>query len=106
MTSQAAQHTVTADLEAIEKCQKLMALALEKDAEDNAEEQRTAAITCLKLIQEKNIALVPKTYLEAMKTTLNGATALAKEAKQEKWTNIGLGVLVGAVVLPKILKLR
>jgi hypothetical protein len=99
------QETVTTSQEALDKCRKLMALALDEKS-GNTEEARTAALTCLKTMKASGLSPYPDEFIANVQKSVDGVKALvaqAKAAKEQKTQNIMIGIGIGFLA-PRLLK--
>jgi|SRR5579872_2511097 len=82
----------------LERVQHLVQLAVQNTEEQEA---RSAAMQAAQLMTEHDLVCVPRSQLEAAQKVVSGAQQLVKKAKQEKWTNMGIGLILGQVLLGK-----
>jgi hypothetical protein len=83
----------------VERVQNLCRLA----QNENENEARNAAMQAVRLMNEHDLAFVPKADLEKAMKAISGAQELAKQAKAESTKNMLLGGLIGAFVGKKFL---
>jgi hypothetical protein len=83
----------------VERVQNLCKLAQSSEPE----EARTAAMQAVRIMNEHELAFVPKAELEKAMKTIQGAQELAKQARAESTKNLLLGGLLGAFVGKKFL---
>jgi hypothetical protein len=82
----------------LERVHQLVSLACKNDSEDEA---RTAAIQAAQLMVKHDLVVVPRAELEVAQKLINGARQLQTQAKKEKWTNMGIGLVLGQILLGK-----
>jgi hypothetical protein len=94
-----AQSTTKTTEDIVERVQNLCRLA----QNENENEARSAAMQAVRLMNEHELAFVPKAQLEHAMKAIQGAQELAKQAKAESTKNMLLGGLIGAFVGKKFL---
>jgi formiminotetrahydrofolate cyclodeaminase len=88
----------TKQQEVLLRVNQLVQLAVQND---NEEEARSAAVQAAQLMAKHELVCVPRAELEAAQKVVSGAQQLATQAKKEKWTNMGIGLILGQVLLGK-----
>ncbi len=79
----------------VERVQHFVALATNNESE---EEARNAAMKAIELMKEHDLAFVPRSDLEKVRTAVEGAERLATRAKQEKMQNMLIGGALGLLL--------
>lgn len=88
-----AQTSTTEELkDVVERVQDLCRLA----QSDNENEARNSALKAVQLMNQHELAFVPRAQLESAMKTVEGAREMVKQAKQEKMQNMLVGGLLGA----------
>jgi len=83
-----------------EKVKSLVALATDKATSEA--EARTAAMQAVNLIASGELAVVPKTELEAATKAVQGAELALRKARTETTKNMLMGGVLGAILAKKV----
>ena len=78
--------------EVVEKCRKLLKLAVD---DPESEESRTAAVAVVQLMKENDLVLVHKDVIESSLKRVGEANELVRKAEAEKIQNMMLGAAAG-----------
>jgi hypothetical protein len=86
-----------ANVEAVEKFTKLVALAQSEEKGEPTEEARNAAVKAIQLLadDESDLIVISKTELEEAKKRVGEAKLAAKKTRDEKRKDMATGAFIG-----------